>query len=1266
MADPIYLLKINGSVVPMLLGFTINEAANARNRLTAEVLSLSGAPLVPLGSSVLLTEDGVPIFGGVIDAPAEQGVGGQGITPTATRISASDNSALAERRVLNLTFPAGTIKSWLNLLIGYLSPFGTTLDPAQANGPTLATYYANYMRVDDVLNAFSDLTAGTAQPMTWEIDYANVLRMKVAATAPAPFNVVDGDRHALGDVTVEPSQEDYCNRVLLLAGDGLHDVQEEYTGDGTTATFTLHYPVSATRGFVTNGTALVEPIAATDPGTAAWWSLDLTVTPNTMTRHPSAPAAGNAITINYTAQFPVLAFADAPGGIPTPPGLWERIIREPDVFDLATAQQLANGYVAQLSARPRTIRYVTQQRGVHPGQTQHIHIADRHVDLNCLITEVNIDNGTGKAATRSVTAVEGSLFVGSWRDMIRQWNMADTGVSGSRVLIPGGGGGGGGSIGPGTPGSLAKWITATTIGDSGLTEAHDGSTGLDWLHYAGSGGVEVSNTVQAFHFKGRGDQLTDLPASALIGFMPASSLPQFFGDVASPTPGSNTLLIQAGAITDAKVAASAAIAWSKISKAGALLSDLGGNIGWPNLPSGSGVWNGAPLITGTIQAQSNILPAAGAVVNLGAIDRLWSKAWIANLNSVTFTKATQTLFGGYSTVSKNAGTLVSGATAAATKLDFGTAMTPGDWVLIRAHDTSGNIKAEYIQIGALDSGTTYNVTRDLANASTPDPVWATDTPWMLLGHAGDGRIDMLAYDGKPRTVYSVQGATYNVAAERAVLGNLNGYFGYSTDVFGAAFGDPAKAWIKVDDDPTTGGVKLGYGSTTTVRISPTGASSFESGITIGAAGSVTAGGVVMNSSGVSAGSGNVKLDASGLYISPVAASGGGAYANTNAVRWTTDLTNRTAIWRSDDTSVSAIKTWNFDNVNADSAGTALLRTEMKTRQTGTLSSYGEILTRSRVESLSAEYQIQAHSQVSAGPDAFCYLGATSGGAGSTLAYFGIGTAAALNFGMTSPTLTAGISALAGGVNVIGLLTATGGTRLNGYLTQKQGQAIYPGSMSGLTDYQVSYLIGAHSGFAGLYTNGGFGVLGVLYVQGAPGMYLYAGGKLNWANDAGTLIDNDVATRIRLVSSNGGAWIGWDGSQFYPSGNGTQSCGYSANRWSVVYAVNGTINTSDERQKLGIRPSDLGAEFLRRLSPVAWQWRESADRREYHGVTAQAVAAALGAERAREMGGVEHDANGIPVGLNYSVFVAPLINGWQDHDRRLAALEARAATQDGWL
>lgn len=69
-------------------------------------------------------------------------------------------------------------------------------------------------------------------------------------------------------------------------------------------------------------------------------------------------------------------------------------------------------------------------------------------------------------------------------------------------------------------------------------------------------------------------------------------------------------------------------------------------------------------------------------------------------------------------------------------------------------------------------------------------------------------------------------STFNDWYPRWAIGNLQGLYGYSAPTYGAAFGDEAGSWVKIDD---TNGVRLGNASTTNVAISPSGDASFISG-----------------------------------------------------------------------------------------------------------------------------------------------------------------------------------------------------------------------------------------------------------------------------------------------------------------------------------------------------------------------------------------------------------------------------------------------------
>jgi hypothetical protein len=94
-----------------------------------------------------------------------------------------------------------------------------------------------------------------------------------------------------------------------------------------------------------------------------------------------------------------------------------------------------------------------------------------------------------------------------------------------------------------------------------------------------------------------------------------------------------------------------------------------------------------------------------------------------------------------------------------------------------------------------------------------------------------------------------------------------------------------------------------------------------------------------------------------------------------------------------------------------------------------------------------------------------------------------------------------------------------------------------------------------------------------------------------------------------------------GGIIYPSVDNSKSCGLASNRWSVVYAGTGTINTSDEREKQDIEDlSDAELRVATSLKSLVKKFRfrdavqaKGDDARIHVGVIAQEVIAAFQAE-----------------------------------------------------
>lgn len=190
----------------------------------------------------------------------------------------------------------------------------------------------------------------------------------------------------------------------------------------------------------------------------------------------------------------------------------------------------------------------------------------------------------------------------------------------------------------------------------------------------------------------------------------------------------------------------------------------------------SGGWT----FTSTLNTHS-ILPTATDAYDLGSSSLLWRKGWLSELDTVVFAENTITLLGGWFWVTKGQGVLAYAVAAADTNIDFGISMTVGDFVVFRS-----SLAVEYMQIGSNIAGYRYNVTRNLDGSGAND--WVAGSPFATLGASGNGRIELNAYD-TPRMSILKQGATYNATTELLRLGDLNGSYGISSELYGIGLGD---------------------------------------------------------------------------------------------------------------------------------------------------------------------------------------------------------------------------------------------------------------------------------------------------------------------------------------------------------------------------------------------------------------------------------------------------------------------------------------------
>lgn len=275
--------------------------------------------------------------------------------------------------------------------------------------------------------------------------------------------------------------------------------------------------------------------------------------------------------------------------------------------------------------------------------------------------------------------------------------------------------------------------------------------------------------------------------------------------------------------------------------------------------------------------------------------------------------------------------------------------------------------------------------------------------------------------------------------------------------------------------------------------------------------------------------------------------------------------------------------------------------------------------------------------------------------------------------ITPNTSIAGTLGVTGSVDFDSTLAVTGTLTASGAIRGASGSAATPEysfvSSTNMGMYRASSSSLRFSVAGGdvlnLSSGGDVATTGVLTVGGTA---IVTGGQVTGGGSILTLSRNGTSS----VSVTAQASV----EVFIPSSDNTTRLGNASNRWSVVYAATGSINTSDERQKDVEGETQLGLEFIRALRPIQYRWKQGgfdqvetgagdtqlvprAGARLFHGFSAQQVKASLpeDVDFAGWTLGDKDDPESVQ-GLRYTEFIAPIVKAIQQLDARLSRAEQR--------
>jgi len=174
-------------------------------------------------------------------------------------------------------------------------------------------------------------------------------------------------------------------------------------------------------------------------------------------------------------------------------------------------------------------------------------------------------------------------------------------------------------------------------------------------------------------------------------------------------------------------------------------------------------------------------------------------------------------------------------------------------------------------------------------------------------------------------------------------------------------------------------------------------------------------------------------------------------------------------------------------------------------------------------------------------------------------------------------------------------------------------------------------------------------------------YYFAGSSVDYRikNDGYLTIErsqDDFQTNV--------SYYEFTANHFRPHYDDYRNLGSSGFRWSEVWAVNGTIQTSDERDKKDIRELGPALATITQLQPVSFRWRnEETDKgREHIGFLAQDLQQVI-PQVVIDHEWVENEATGenewTPterLGVNYAEIIPVLVKALQEQKEMLEQLQ----------
>lgn len=153
-------------------------------------------------------------------------------------------------------------------------------------------------------------------------------------------------------------------------------------------------------------------------------------------------------------------------------------------------------------------------------------------------------------------------------------------------------------------------------------------------------------------------------------------------------------------------------------------------------------------------------------------------------------------------------------------------------------------------------------------------------------------------------------------------------------------------------------------------------------------------------------------------------------------------------------------------------------------------------------------------------------------------------------------------------------------------------------------------------------------------------------------------------KIRMDDQTFGKWASVSlefSSNLVPEVDDSRDLGVGSRRWGAVWAVDGTINTSDAREKTNIHELEYGLDDIMKLRPVSYSWISRPESGTKLGLLAQEVEAIMPEVVVNPIRHPEklesEEAGANRLGIYYADLIPVLIKAIQEQEEKIIQLQA---------